>query len=35
MIKEKHNQKEDKGKTSDVIKVKALGSAHYIVAHCK
>jgi hypothetical protein len=33
-IKDKQDQKEDKGKASDLAKGKAPESIHYIVAHC-
>jgi len=33
-IKDKKDKKEDKGKASDMVKGKALESAHSIVAHC-
>jgi hypothetical protein len=33
-IKDKQDQKEDKGKASDLVKGKAPESAHYIVSHC-
>jgi hypothetical protein len=33
-IKYRQNQKEDKGKTSDLVKGKTLEFTHYIVSHC-